>query len=226
MTQLNGGTQVTLRHTVARSAASLALSIFLTTGGPAVAAQVSADEAHAIGVDAYLYFYPLVTMDLTRRQLTNVEPGTIVANDGFADAGIWAPYKAGVEILTLRSPPADGTAEQRALVAENILRLDEVPEAMAAACRLGLGYVYRGAVASEWDSRRLPSAAELRQLPYLEAVFSQGDASVLRVRPVVGLPVRPAPGDQRRCQQHGPDDKTPRREHDADEQDGDGESRK
>jgi hypothetical protein len=32
-------------------------------------------EAHAIGVDAYLYFYPLVTMDLTRKQFTNVEPG-------------------------------------------------------------------------------------------------------------------------------------------------------
>ena len=32
-------------------------------------------EAYAIGVDAYLYFYSLVTMDITRKQLTNVEPG-------------------------------------------------------------------------------------------------------------------------------------------------------
>lgn len=30
-------------------------------------------EAHAIAVQAYLYLYPLVTMDLTRKQLTNVE---------------------------------------------------------------------------------------------------------------------------------------------------------
>ena len=34
-------------------------------------AAVTEEEAHAIGVDAYLYFYSLVTMDLTRKQLTN-----------------------------------------------------------------------------------------------------------------------------------------------------------
>src|ERR1043166_9272805 len=39
------------------------------------AAPVTEEEAHAIGVDAYLYFYPLVTMEITRRQLTNQEPG-------------------------------------------------------------------------------------------------------------------------------------------------------
>lgn len=34
---------------------------------------ITEQEAHAIGVQAYLYFYPIVTMDLTRKQLTNVE---------------------------------------------------------------------------------------------------------------------------------------------------------
>jgi hypothetical protein len=33
------------------------------------------DQAHAIGVDAYIYFYPLVTMDVTRSQFTNIKPG-------------------------------------------------------------------------------------------------------------------------------------------------------
>jgi hypothetical protein len=49
---------------------------------PAFAAPIQAEtpaiteeEAHAIGVDAYLYFYPLVLMDLTRLQSTNIEAG-------------------------------------------------------------------------------------------------------------------------------------------------------
>ena len=36
---------------------------------------ITAEEAHAIGVDAYVYFYPLLTMDVTRKQFTNIEPG-------------------------------------------------------------------------------------------------------------------------------------------------------
>ncbi len=39
------------------------------------ASKVNEAEAHAIGVQAYVYFYSLITMDVTRRQLTNVEPG-------------------------------------------------------------------------------------------------------------------------------------------------------
>lgn len=40
---------------------------------------VTSEEARAIARDAYVYFYPLVTMDVTRRQLTNVaaKPGAI-----------------------------------------------------------------------------------------------------------------------------------------------------
>ena len=64
---------------------------------PARAAEpVAAEQAHAIGVDAYLYFYPLVTMDLTRRQLTNVEPGT---------GGLGGPANTFVNIPEY--PPAD-----------------------------------------------------------------------------------------------------------------------
>jgi hypothetical protein len=60
-------------------ALGLALLLASITGRAQAASAISAEEAHAIGVDAYLYFYPLVTMDITRKQLTNQEqkPGSI-----------------------------------------------------------------------------------------------------------------------------------------------------
>jgi len=36
---------------------------------------ITEQEVQAIRGDAYLYLYSLVTMNLTRKQLTNVEPG-------------------------------------------------------------------------------------------------------------------------------------------------------
>jgi hypothetical protein len=56
---------------------------------------VSSDEAQAIAADAYLYFYPLITMDLTRKQLINTEPGK----------GIGGPMNTFVNIPAF--PPAD-----------------------------------------------------------------------------------------------------------------------
>jgi hypothetical protein len=48
----------------------------LGIGGAATSAfAVTEQEAQDIAVDAYVYFYPLVTMDVTRKQLTNLEPG-------------------------------------------------------------------------------------------------------------------------------------------------------
>jgi hypothetical protein len=38
-------------------------------------AGITEEEARAVAVDAYIYLYPLVTMDLTRKQSTNIEPG-------------------------------------------------------------------------------------------------------------------------------------------------------
>jgi hypothetical protein len=61
-----------LLTTLATAAALGALGAAL----PARADAISEQEAHAIGVEAYVYFYPLITMDLTRRQLTNAAAGT------------------------------------------------------------------------------------------------------------------------------------------------------
>jgi hypothetical protein len=56
---------------------------------------VTEQEAYAVGVDAYLYFYSLVTMDVTRKQLINLEPGK----------GIGGPMNSFANIPEF--PPAD-----------------------------------------------------------------------------------------------------------------------
>ncbi|NIX77184.1 DUF1254 domain-containing protein [Microvirga terricola] len=94
------------RFCLARSlhASSIAAALALTTLTPALADDpISVTEAQAIGVEAYLYLYPLVTMDLTRKQLTNVEPGKGDALGG--------PMNAFTNVPTF--PPADFRAVVR-----------------------------------------------------------------------------------------------------------------
>jgi hypothetical protein len=64
-----------------RTAIALSLGLLL---GPALAQGAIAQgalptiteaEAHAIGVDAFLYFYPLISTDITRLTSTNIEAG-------------------------------------------------------------------------------------------------------------------------------------------------------
>ena len=83
---------------MSRSTIALVLSLLLCAVFPIAAlAQnpLTEQEAQSIAVDAYIYFYPLVTMDVTRKQLTNVEPGK----------GIGAPMNALFDIPTF--PTAD-----------------------------------------------------------------------------------------------------------------------
>ena len=62
-----------MKNTIALTL-GLLLMPALAVGARSEAPAITDEEAHAIGVDAYLYFYSPITMDLTRKQLTNVEP--------------------------------------------------------------------------------------------------------------------------------------------------------
>jgi hypothetical protein len=69
-----------LGATTIAAASTLAATLTNTSGqaqsvpvpGPLQA--VSAQQAEAIAQEAYIYLYPLVTMDVTRKQLTNLDP--------------------------------------------------------------------------------------------------------------------------------------------------------
>ncbi len=85
------------------TAAALAVAAATALAQPAFAAgpSITPDEAHAIGVDAYVYFYPLITMDVTRLQLTNSPEGS----------GIGGPMNAFTNLREF--PPADMKAVVR-----------------------------------------------------------------------------------------------------------------
>src|ERR1700757_134276 len=84
-----------MKRTILPILISVGLFAALTTPTSAQPA-ITEQEAHAIGVDAYLYFYPLITMDLTRKQSTNIEPGKEIGK---------GPMNMFVSVPTY--PPAD-----------------------------------------------------------------------------------------------------------------------
>src|ERR1700730_6277556 len=73
------------------------------SAGVRAAEPITEQAAHAIGVQAYLYLYSLVTMDLTRKQLTNVERAE----------GLSAPMN------TFANVPTFPTATMKAVVRPN-----------------------------------------------------------------------------------------------------------
>ncbi len=59
------------------AALGLALAFSMTVPDSRAEANTKADEAYQIAYEAYLYLYPLVLMDVTRRQMTNVQAGKV-----------------------------------------------------------------------------------------------------------------------------------------------------
>jgi hypothetical protein len=68
-----------LRWLLATIYAVIALIAF-SAPGPRAGEPISEDEARQIGVEAYLYFYPLVTMDVTRKVMTVGKSGAQAIN--------------------------------------------------------------------------------------------------------------------------------------------------
>lgn len=50
-------------------------SLIQSTMAQSASSPITEEAARAIGVDAYLYFYPLISVDITRKQSTNIEAG-------------------------------------------------------------------------------------------------------------------------------------------------------
>src|SRR5215510_12837813 len=95
---------MTGRRTLARHGSLTATLLAVFFGFAVVAAPsrivlaaetIKEQDAHSIGVTAYLYFYSLITMDITRKQLTNVDKVD----------GIHAPMNTFANIPEF--PPAD-----------------------------------------------------------------------------------------------------------------------
>jgi hypothetical protein len=80
----------------------LSFCVGVAAFGQTSAPALTEDQARAIAVDAYVYFYSLLTMDVTRKQMTNVPPGKI---PGFGPMGMF------INVPTY--PPADMKAVVR-----------------------------------------------------------------------------------------------------------------
>src|SRR5262245_16852864 len=65
-----------VRHLKKRAAVVLAVGVLMTAAfltAQQKATKLTPDEASKLGMEAYVYGYPLVTVEMTRRVITNVE---------------------------------------------------------------------------------------------------------------------------------------------------------
>ena len=159
-----------------RLAAACALMVFFFGEGSAVATFKRLSQGVA---EQNVYFADDAAAMAWLRQ--HARPGDVLANDLAGDAGIWAPYKAGVPILLPRSA-SGAVVDERKPILERVLDLNADPEVAADACALHVSYLFHSAPPVAFDERLFPDRAALEQAPDLEQVFTSGDAAIFRIR--------------------------------------------
>ena len=82
---------VSVFTTIAFGLAAPFAAMTIAAAPMAQAQAITEQEAQAIAVDAYVYFYPLVSIDVTRRVATNVEAGKI---PGFGPMNAFSNFPA------------------------------------------------------------------------------------------------------------------------------------
>jgi hypothetical protein len=75
---------------------------------------LTAEDAQNIAQEAYIYFYPLVIMDISRKHFTNIEPGKMFARgpmNTFSHARTFPPatFRGATTPTSIRFTPWDGS---------------------------------------------------------------------------------------------------------------------
>jgi hypothetical protein len=156
--------------------ASVVLALFLAEGSAIAVFKTLAIANHAVGT----YSVDDAAAMAWLRQ--HSRPGDVLANDWAADAGVWAPYKAGIPALA--GPRKYTTVNQREelIVLDRLASIDEDARVLEVMCARGARYVVRGAAATVYEPRSFPPLDMLRRAASLEEVFQSGEAAVFQIR--------------------------------------------
>jgi len=163
-------------HPVAARWLSIAVALVVLFVGEGSGVSIYKSLSQAASVEGSFSSDDRIAMAWLRQQ---VRPGDTLANDSSVDAGIWAPYKAGVKILLPRAG-LEADPGLRQVVRDNIADLSAAPGAQGEACLLRLNYVYYGSRVYADEVHHFPPPSVLSLSQGLEEAFHSGNAVVFK----------------------------------------------